>query len=94
MNFVQAIEHLLKTDLVNFTGPAYIIYQRLFTEYIEKRATAVDGHLPRCMTDGDVVDTCSCHYYLETKPREFVQAYLLDHFFIQTQLLTEKSNDA
>lgn len=83
MEYVLAIEHLLENELSDLNGPVDIIYHRLFSEYIARRSAMVDGHLVGCQTDGDVVDTCHCHYFLETKPRKLVEKYLMDNFLQQ-----------
>lgn len=60
------------------TGKALHIRKcvKKFSKYLDLTENKVDGHLESCTQyceSGDVVDTCSCHFYIHVYPIELVK---------------------
>lgn len=67
-------------DVANNTPTKWFQFQKCiekFSKYLDLTENNVDGHLQSCMQycgeSGDVVDTCSCNFYLKVYPVELVK---------------------
>jgi len=75
---------LAELEPIRHSHIIYSKYHHLFTEYLLNRPTSDDGHFVECMyADGDVVDTCKCHFYTKVKPCELLKDYLYDTFMLR-----------